>query len=86
MVAVATTLAPLQLLAALQGIERRADRRRDERWGARTLDLDVVRFGDREIREPTLTVPHPELPNRDFWQRELHELEAALAAAPGGRS
>jgi len=85
MVAVATTLEPLQLLAALQEIERRAGRRRDERWGARTLDLDVVRFGAREVREPALTVPHPELPNRDFWQRELRELELALAAqAPGG--
>lgn len=81
MVAVATTLEPLQLLAALQEIERRAGRRRGERWGPRTLDLDVVRFGEREIRDPGLTVPHPELPNRDFWQRELHELEAALAAA-----
>ena len=82
MVAVETTLEPPQLLAALQAIERRAGRRREERWGARTLDLDIVRFGDREIREAALSVPHPELPNRPFWQRELHELESALAA-PG---
>jgi len=84
MLAVATTLEPLQLLAALQEIERHAGRQRAERWGARTLDLDIVRFGDREIREPALTVPHPELPNRDFWRRELHELEAMLATHPRG--
>ena len=49
---------------------------RDERWGARTLDLDIVRFGGRRIADPDLIIPHPELPNRDFWNRELTELEA----------
>ena len=49
---------------------------RGARWGPRTLDLDIVRFGDRVVRDPTLTIPHPELANRDFWQRELAELDA----------
>jgi 2-amino-4-hydroxy-6-hydroxymethyldihydropteridine diphosphokinase len=47
-----------------------------ERWGARTLDVDIVRFGGRHVAEADLIIPHPELPNRDFWQRELVELQA----------
>ena len=77
MLAVETTLAPAALLAALQSIERAAGRARDVRWGARTLDLDIVLFGERRMADPALTVPHPELPNRDFWQRQLAELGAA---------
>ena len=76
MVAVETSLAPHDLLAALQSIEAREGRVRDERWGPRTLDLDIVRFERQAIDEPSLRVPHPELPNRDFWQRELDELGA----------
>ena len=40
-------------------------------WGPRTLDLDIVAFAGHAISSPGLTVPHPELPNRDFWLREL---------------
>jgi len=50
-------------------------RARWERWGPRTLDLDIVRYGARVVREPDLTIPHPELPTRDFWLREIAELE-----------
>jgi len=74
MVAVETALSPHELLAELQAIEAREGRVRAERWGPRTLDLDIVRFGERRIEDPDLVVPHPELPNRDFWQRELAEL------------
>jgi 2-amino-4-hydroxy-6-hydroxymethyldihydropteridine diphosphokinase len=76
MVALDTRLEPRALLAACQAIERSRGRVRTERWGARTLDLDIVRYGDRRIAEPDLIIPHPELPNRDFWQRELAELES----------
>jgi 2-amino-4-hydroxy-6-hydroxymethyldihydropteridine diphosphokinase len=76
MVAVETTLSPRVLLDALLTIERAEGRVRTERWGARTLDLDIVRFGSRRVDEPGLTVPHPQLPNRPFWQRELAELGA----------
>ncbi len=55
-------------------LERRT-RRAGERWGPRTLDLDIVRFGARSVREPGLRIPHPELPNREFWRREIAELE-----------
>lgn len=74
MVLVHTDLTPRELLDALLGIERALGRERRERWGPRTIDLDIVRFGDRVVSEPGLTLPHPELPNRDFWQRELAEL------------
>ena len=75
MVALETALEPRSLLAACQAIERSRGRERTERWGARTLDLDIVRYGDRRVTEPDLIIPHPQLPHRDFWQRELAELE-----------
>ena len=74
MVAVETSLSPHELLAELQAIETREGRVRAERWGPRTLDLDIVRFRDQVVNDDGLRVPHPELPNRDFWQRELVEL------------
>ncbi|HXE57857.1 MAG TPA: 2-amino-4-hydroxy-6-hydroxymethyldihydropteridine diphosphokinase [Gemmatimonadales bacterium] len=69
-----TTLSPHALLDACQAIERAAGRVRAERWGPRTLDLDIVRYGDRRIADGRLVVPHPELPNREFWRREMTEL------------
>jgi 2-amino-4-hydroxy-6-hydroxymethyldihydropteridine diphosphokinase len=69
-----TDLAPRALLDALRAIETREGRVRRERWGPRTLDCDIVLYGDRAVREPGLVVPHPELPNRAFWQRELRQL------------
>jgi 2-amino-4-hydroxy-6-hydroxymethyldihydropteridine diphosphokinase len=74
MVLLETDLEPRALLQACQTIERREGRQRTERWGARTLDLDIVRFGNRQVKEPDLIIPHPELPNRDFWRREMAEL------------
>ena len=74
MVAVETSLSPGDLLRELQRIEDREGRDRTVRWGPRTLDLDIVRFERQTVSEPSLTVPHPELRNRDFWRRELAEL------------
>lgn len=74
MVLLRTTLAPRALLQACLAIERAAGRERHERWGPRTLDLDLVRVGDHAVEEPDLHLPHPELPHRPFWQRELSEL------------
>ena len=76
MVLLETRLSPRALLEACQAIERAEGRVRSERWGARTLDLDIVRYGRQHIREPDLIIPHPELPHRDFWLRELAELQA----------
>src|SRR5256885_4550457 len=63
MVALETGLSPRELLAELQRIERDAGRVRSVHWGPRTLDLDIVRFGDAHINEPNLVIPHPQLPH-----------------------
>jgi 2-amino-4-hydroxy-6-hydroxymethyldihydropteridine diphosphokinase len=76
MVLLETRLEPRALLHSLQAIELNQGRTRTERWGSRTLDLDIVRFGARHVNEPDLIIPHPELSNRDFWRRELAEIEA----------
>jgi 2-amino-4-hydroxy-6-hydroxymethyldihydropteridine diphosphokinase len=74
MIAVETELTPQALFAALQRIERAAGRVRGERWGPRTLDLDIVMMEGQQFQGDRLTIPHPELPNRDFWIRELAEV------------
>jgi 2-amino-4-hydroxy-6-hydroxymethyldihydropteridine diphosphokinase len=76
MVALETGLSPRELLAALQRIEQDAGRVRTVRWGPRTLDLDIVRFGQYHIQEPDLVIPHPQIENREWWRRELAELGA----------
>ena len=74
MVLLRTGMPARDLLAACQAIERSAGRVRGPRWGPRTLDLDLVRYDDLRVADPDLTLPHPELANRDFWQHELEEL------------
>jgi len=85
MVLLETTLEPRELLGHLHAIESERGRERQAgvRWGPRTLDLDIVRYGDRSVREPDLTIPHPELPRRDFWLREMAELDAASEPVRG---
>lgn len=61
-----TTLDPLALLTATQGVERAHHRVRDVRWGPRTLDVDVLSLGDGVVDEPTLQVPHPRAHERAF--------------------
>lgn len=63
---VTTRLAPSVLLAFLQAIETQHGRERRERWGDRTLDLDLIAYGDIVSREPELTLPHPRAAERDF--------------------
>src|SRR5919198_5970996 len=70
MVLLDTELAPVELLRQLHAIEAERGRERTVRWGPRTLDLDIVRYGDRAVRDAGLVIPHPELPHRDFWRRE----------------
>ncbi|MBU1331410.1 MAG: 2-amino-4-hydroxy-6-hydroxymethyldihydropteridine diphosphokinase [Gammaproteobacteria bacterium] len=81
-----TSLTPLQLLDALQGIEQRQGRQRKaERWGPRTLDLDILLFGQRLIDEPRLVVPHYHLHARAFVLYPLAELTPDLHL-PDGRT
>lgn len=78
-----TTLAPEELLFHGQLIEQERGRTRGVRWGPRTLDLDIVRFGDRIVQRPGLTLPHPQLDARGFWQREVAELDGLLPTTHG---
>lgn len=78
-VEIAVTLPPHDLLDALQAIEAAAGRvRTSERWGPRTLDLDLLLYGDAVISDERLQVPHPGLPLRSFVLYPLHELEPGL--------
>lgn len=88
-VALDTGLNAQQLLAALQDLEHQHQRVRAERWGPRTLDLDLLLFGDERIDTPELTVPHPGLYERNFVLYPLAELVTKLSfevQIPGGRS
>jgi len=73
-----TGLEPLQLLDALQSIERDHRRERGVRWGPRTLDLDLLLYGDRRIDHERLSVPHPQMHRRDFVLRPLVEISPEL--------
>lgn len=75
MVALETLLAPAVLLESCHAVEREAGRERRERWGSRTLDLDLVAYQGITAATAELTLPHPGLTGRPFWQRELVELE-----------
>ena len=82
MVALDTALQPLALLDSLQRIERRLGRVRRERWGARTIDLDIVRYAGHTMNTARLALPHPGVSARDFWRRELAELDLLVERAP----
>ncbi|CAM3709327.1 2-amino-4-hydroxy-6-hydroxymethyldihydropteridinepyrophosphokinase [Pseudomonas reidholzensis] len=80
-----TSLTPLQLLDALQAIENGQGRVRQERWGPRTLDLDVLLFGEQVIDIPRLKVPHYHMQARPFVLYPLAELVPADFALADGR-
>ena len=78
-VAVETTLGPRELLDALLRVERELGRVRDgERWGPRTIDLDLLLYGDAVVSEEQLRVPHPRLHERRFALEPLHDLDPSL--------
>ena len=84
--AVETTLAPRELLHVLLGVERELGRMRDgERWGPRTIDLDLLVYGDEVVDEPGLRVPHPRLHERRFALEPLAEVEPGLEIPGLGR-
>lgn len=82
-VEVHTELPPLELLAACQAVEAKLGRVREQRWGPRTIDVDLLNFDERTIDEPDLVVPHPRLHERAFALVPLLELEPA-PMLPGG--
>ncbi len=80
-VAVDTDLAPDALLARCQTLEQDAERVRAERWGPRTLDVDVLLYGDARIDSETLTVPHPRMWERGFVLAPLRDVAPDLVDA-----
>ncbi|MCZ7535356.1 MAG: 2-amino-4-hydroxy-6-hydroxymethyldihydropteridine diphosphokinase [Acidimicrobiia bacterium] len=85
-----TSLTPRELLEVAKRLESEAERERGERWGPRTLDVDVLIVGSEEVDEADLVVPHPRLLERGFVRAPLddvvktsalpHDLQEALAA------
>jgi len=84
-VRIETSLEPRALLDALLEIERSLGRVRGERWGPRTLDLDLLVYGSETVDEPGLRVPHPRLHERRFALEPLAELDPDLAVPGLGR-
>ena len=76
--AVDTTLTPEALLDVCLDIERQMKRVRIERWGPRTIDIDVLTYGDLEQAEPLLTIPHPRMVERGFVLMPLADFAADL--------
>jgi 2-amino-4-hydroxy-6-hydroxymethyldihydropteridine diphosphokinase len=84
-VTVRTTLMPEHLLAAVNAIETAHGRVRAERWGDRTLDIDIITIGPMRIATDSLTVPHPRAHERDFVLRPWLEVEPEATLPDHGR-
>lgn len=81
-----TGLDPEALLAVLKNIEGRLGREKTARWGPRLIDLDILLYNSLCMDTPELTIPHRELPNRDFVLKPLFELVPELSHPVTGRS
>jgi 2-amino-4-hydroxy-6-hydroxymethyldihydropteridine diphosphokinase len=77
-VELATDLPPRQLLGICHRLESAADRVRTERWGPRTLDVDILLMDGVEVDDPDLQIPHPRLRERRFVLEPLRDLDPAL--------
>lgn len=75
---VQTDLTPEALLAHLLELEKKLGRERHEKWGSRTIDIDILLFDNLEIRTDQLTVPHPGIASRKFTLVPLHEIAPHL--------
>ncbi|HVE13683.1 MAG TPA: 2-amino-4-hydroxy-6-hydroxymethyldihydropteridine diphosphokinase [Elusimicrobiota bacterium] len=71
-----TELSPMGLLIELKRLEAERGRRPGPRWGPRTLDLDILRYGRARLRGPFLTLPHPRLGGRAFLRRLVQMIES----------
>jgi 2-amino-4-hydroxy-6-hydroxymethyldihydropteridine diphosphokinase len=78
-----TSLAPQALLAAAQAVEAMGGRVHAERWGPRTIDVDLLLYGDQVVDRPDLRIPHPELARRSFVVLPLVELAPGLTLPDG---
>jgi 2-amino-4-hydroxy-6-hydroxymethyldihydropteridine diphosphokinase len=84
-VEVSSDLEPRDLLAACAAVERELGRVRAERWGPRTIDVDLLTYDEMTVDDPDLTIPHPRMHERGFVLVPLRELDAD-PMLPGGRS
>lgn len=79
-----TQLSPLELLDCTQAIENEQGReRKEQRWGARTLDLDIILYQDQILDTPRLTIPHYGMKVREFVLYPLHEIAPNLIFPDG---
>lgn len=78
-----TSLNPLDLLDAVQSIENELGRVREQRWGPRLIDIDILLYGAEVIDAPRLQVPHPYMTQRGFVLRPLADLAAGLTLPDG---
>lgn len=78
-----TALSPIELLDLLQSIEQSQRRVRERHWGPRTLDLDLLLYGQQTIQLPRLTVPHPFMLERGFVIKPLSDLAPDMLLANG---
>ncbi len=78
-----TRLSALDLLSQMQQIENAHGRVRSRHWGERTLDLDLLLYGQHSIKDPNLTVPHPEMPKRNFVLYPLADIAKKDLLIPG---
>jgi len=80
-----TSLSANELLAHLQAVEELGQRQRTETWGARTIDIDILLYGDSVVQNENLTLPHPGLTKRAFVVLPLAELAPDLTLPDGTR-
>jgi 2-amino-4-hydroxy-6-hydroxymethyldihydropteridine diphosphokinase len=78
MVEIETEYDPNELLERMLKLETRLGRVREERWGPRVIDIDILLYGTLELQSPSLTVPHPDFHRRRFVLELLNEVEPEL--------
>lgn len=78
-IAIETSLQPLELLDIVLGIERDMGRVRDEVWGPRLIDIDIIAYDRLEVKSPRLTLPHPHAHERSFVLDPLRQIDESVA-------
>ena len=81
-----TTLSPYELLGLCNGIEQKMKRKRLVHWGPRTIDLDILLYGNLVLIEEKLTIPHPRMLERKFVMQPLYEIAPNTLYPPGKRT
>ena len=85
-VEISTGTSPAQLLSFVQDIEKRLGRRRAVRWGPRTIDLDILLYGEKIVESDELVIPHKEMQNRSFVLVPLAEIAPAVVIPGTGKT